>query len=50
MFLFILYLLLLLVPGDEAYHPSTFVFPAYKHTYGIRKAGPTELFFLMGFI
>jgi hypothetical protein len=49
MFLIILYLLLLISPADEPYQPSTFVFPAYKHTYGIRKAGPTELFFLLGF-
>ena len=29
--------------------PSTFVFPAYGHSYGIRSAGPTELFLFMGF-
>jgi hypothetical protein len=34
---------------DEDYHPTTYVFPAYKHTYGIRKAGSTELFLFMGF-
>ncbi len=28
--------------------PSTYVFPAYGHTYGIRKAGPTELFLFLG--
>lgn len=28
--------------------PSTYVFPAYGHTYGIRKAGPTELFLFFG--
>ena len=31
------------------YTPSTFVFPTYKHSYGIRKAGSTELFLFMGF-
>jgi hypothetical protein len=36
--------------GDdpEQETPTTLVFPAYKHTYGIRKAGPTELFLFMG--
>lgn len=29
--------------------PSTFVFPTYYHTYGIRKAGAFELFLFMGF-
>jgi hypothetical protein len=29
--------------------PTTFVFPTYKHSYGIRKAGSTELFLFMGF-
>lgn len=38
-----------MLAGDDNYHPTTFVFPAYKHTYGIRKAGATELFLLMGF-
>lgn len=44
------FILLLLIPGEEEeYNPTTFVFPAYKHTYGIRKAGATELFLFMGF-
>jgi hypothetical protein len=34
---------------EDDYHPTTFVYPAYKHTYGIRKAGSTELFLFMGF-
>ena len=34
---------------SSAYHPTTFVFPTYRHTYGIRKAGPTELFLFMSF-
>ena len=42
-------LLYLLVSEEKEYYPTTFVFPAYKHTYGIRKAGSTELFLLMGF-
>jgi hypothetical protein len=29
--------------------PTTFVFPTYYHTYGIRKAGAFELFLFMGF-
>ncbi len=33
----------------EGLSPSTFVFPTYKHSYGIRKAGATELFLFMGF-
>jgi hypothetical protein len=37
------------VSDDDVYHPTTFVYPAYKHTYGIRKAGSTELFLFMGF-
>jgi hypothetical protein len=37
------------VSDDDIYHPTTFVYPAYKHTYGIRKAGSTELFLFMGF-
>jgi len=28
--------------------PSTYMFPAYGHSYGIRKAGPTELFLFLG--
>jgi hypothetical protein len=47
-FLFTL-LFFLVFDDDENYHPTTFVFPAYKHTYGIRRAGPTELFLLVGF-
>lgn len=46
---FLLIFLLLFVSDDDSYHPTTFVFPAYKHTYGIRKAGATELFLFMGF-
>ena len=46
-FLFIL--LLLTPPDNDHYHPTTFVFPAYEHTYGIRKAGSLELFLFMGF-
>ncbi len=34
--------------NTETYAPSTFVFPTYKHSYGIRRAGPTELFLFMG--
>ena len=34
---------------ESPYHPTTFVFPTYRHTYGIRKAGPTELFLFMSF-
>jgi DNA-binding beta-propeller fold protein YncE len=33
----------------EEYPPGTYVFPSYFHSYGIRKAGPTELFLFMGF-
>jgi hypothetical protein len=47
--LFLLLLFILILSKDETYQPTTFVFPAYKHTYGIRKAGSTELFLLMGF-
>jgi hypothetical protein len=36
-------------PDSLSYHPTTFVFPPYRHTYGIRKAGPTELFLFMSF-
>ncbi len=36
-------------PDSLSYHPTTFVFPTYRHTYGIRKAGPTELFLFMSF-
>jgi hypothetical protein len=46
--LWFLYLSLLLFSSDSGVFPSTFVFPSYKHSYGIRKAGPTELFLLMG--
>jgi hypothetical protein len=35
--------------GDENKEPTTFVFPTYYHTYGIRKAGAFELFLFMGF-
>jgi DNA-binding beta-propeller fold protein YncE len=46
-------ILLLLIWGDQpdspSYHPTTLVFPTYRHTYGIRKAGPTELFLFMSF-
>ncbi len=45
--LFILFILF--AAEDDEYHPTTYVFPAYKHTYGIRKAGSTELFLFMGF-
>ena len=37
-----------LLAGDEE-ESSTFVFPTYYHTYGIRKAGALELFIFMGF-
>lgn len=38
------------IAGDtDENQPSTFVFPAYGHSYGIRKAGATELFLFMGF-
>ena len=47
--IFITLLFFILSPEDDEYFPTTFVFPAYKHTYGIRKAGPTELFLFMGF-
>lgn len=36
-------------PDSLSYHPTTLVFPTYRHTYGIRKAGPTELFLFMSF-
>lgn len=43
-------LLLFFVSGLTANDfPSTFVFPTYYHTYGIRKAGPVQLFLFMGF-
>ena len=42
-------LIYLILTDDTDYHPTTYVFPAYKHTYGIRKAGSTELFLFMGF-
>ncbi len=45
----ILVIFFLIALPEEEYNPTTFVFPAYKHTYGIRKAGPTALFMLMGF-
>jgi len=35
--------------ADENQNPTTFVFPTYYHTYGIRKAGAFELFLFMGF-
>lgn len=34
--------------ADENQEPTTFVFPTYYHTYGIRKAGAFELFLFMG--
>jgi hypothetical protein len=37
------------ISGPVSYHPTTFVFPPYRHSYGIRKAGPTELFLFMSF-
>jgi hypothetical protein len=46
---FFLIILFLISSKDEIYNPTTFVFPAFKHTYGIRKAGSTELFLFMGF-
>lgn len=46
---FFLILLFLISSEDDLYNPTTFVFPAFKHTYGIRKAGSFELFLLMGF-
>ena len=51
----VLLILLMLTAGsapagdDTDNQPSTFVFPAYGHSYGIRKAGATELFLFMGF-
>lgn len=44
-----LVLLFLISSEDDLYNPTTFVFPAFKHTYGVRKAGSTELFLFMGF-
>ncbi|MCK5032899.1 MAG: NHL repeat-containing protein [Calditrichia bacterium] len=35
--------------ADDNEDPTTFVFPTYYHTYGIRKAGAFELFLFMGF-
>jgi DNA-binding beta-propeller fold protein YncE len=35
--------------ADDGNNPTTFVFPSYYHTYGIRKAGAFELFLFMGF-
>jgi len=46
---FFLIILFLIFSEDDIYNPTTFVFPAFKHTYGIRKAGSTELFLFMGF-
>jgi hypothetical protein len=47
---YLLFILLLLISAeDENYNPTTFVYPAFKHTLGIRKAGSTELFLFMGF-
>ncbi len=47
------FLILILVSfslyADENNEPTTFVFPTYNHTYGIRKAGAFELFIFMGF-
>ena len=38
-----------LLPQDpEPDKSTTYVFPTYKHSYGIRKAGSTELFLFMG--
>lgn len=37
------------VDADQNEDPTTFVFPTYYHTYGIRKAGAFELFMFMGF-
>jgi len=34
--------------ADDNNGPTTFVFPTYYHTYGIRKAGAFELFLFMG--
>jgi hypothetical protein len=34
--------------ADSTSNPSTYVFPAYKHSYGIRRAGPTQLFMFLG--
>jgi len=34
---------------SEIEYPTTFVFPTYYHTYGIRKAGAFELFLFLGF-
>ena len=46
---FFLIFLFLISSEEDIYNPTTFVFPAFKHTYGIRKAGSTELFLFMGF-
>ncbi len=37
-----------LIAQEPVDPPSTYVFPAYGHSYGIRKAGPTELFLFLG--
>ena len=42
-------LIIISLLDDSDYHPTTYVFPAFKHTMGIRKAGATELFLFMGF-
>ena len=47
--LFLITLFFFLLLEDEDYHPTTYVFPAFKHTLGIRRAGATELFLFMGF-
>lgn len=36
------------VLATESPEPTTFVFPTYYHTYGIRKAGAFELFLFLG--
>lgn len=46
---FLIILFFLIITEDQIYNPTTFVFPAYGHSYGIRKAGATALFLLMGF-
>ena len=47
--IFLVLLISLYVFAENDDEPSTFVFPTYYHTYGIRKAGAFELFLFLGF-
>ncbi|MFC2089030.1 NHL repeat-containing protein [Calditrichota bacterium] len=47
-FVFIFCLVNLSVLANNTHEPTTFVFPTYYHTYGIRKAGAFELFLFLG--